>query len=394
MRGSGWWGMDKVRDRDDRPVRHHQMLHRLANRAQDLLYLPGLERFWLRRLRGRVLCLLYHRVGQPDRFPFLTWGGSPVITPDDLYRELACLRDAGVRFLVFGDLLRGEFPGPDEVGVIVSFDDGFRDVYGAGLAILDRLDIKGTVFQTTAMIQGVGSLTAGPPLRRGGTCQAEQDQRKPAHLSAPSGGDENLRLLWEHELYWLAYHPETFAHLKGLATEMLAGCPTGLSSKGLVDWLRDNVSPPRIEALLARVRNDLGTAETAAETAAELGVDLYPNVADIQAAARRGHEIGSHGHRHYPRERITTSLFEVELQTSAAILEAILGRRATCFSYPFNSFLPGDEAIAARYYNQVATVEGRPITPGDDRLRLPRCTWPGQQPNALRRRRWLLTGRV
>ena len=366
------------------------MLHRLANRAQDFLYLPGLERFWLRRLRGQVLCLLYHRVGQPDRFPFLAWGGSPVITQEDLYRELACLRDAGVRFLVFGDLLRGEFPGLDEVGVIVSFDDGFRDVYGAGLAILDRLDIKGTVFQTTAMIQGVGSLTAGPPLRRAGTCQGRQDQQKAAHLSGPRGNGENLGLIWEHELYWYAYHPEPFAHLQKLATEMLAGCPAGLNNKGLVDWLRDNVSPPRIEVLLARVRHDLGTAESAAE----LGVDLYPNVADIQAAARRGHEIGSHGHRHYPRERITTPLFEEELQTSAAILEATLGRRATCFSYPFNSFLPGDEAIAARYYNQVATVEGRPITPGDDRLRLPRCTWPGQQPNALRRRRWLLTGRV
>ena len=56
-------------------------LGRIANRAADLLFLPPLDRLWRRRLRGKVLCLLYHRVDQPGRVPFLDRFGVPPIPP-------------------------------------------------------------------------------------------------------------------------------------------------------------------------------------------------------------------------------------------------------------------------------------------------------------------------
>ena len=42
------------------------LLQRLLNRSQDLLFLPGLGRLWRQRLLGRVHCLLYHRVDEPE----------------------------------------------------------------------------------------------------------------------------------------------------------------------------------------------------------------------------------------------------------------------------------------------------------------------------------------
>ena len=99
---------------------------RLTNRARDFLYSGVLEDVWWRRLRGTVTCLLYHRVDEPSRFPFLTDAGAPTITPRRLENELRWLRGRGARFLTFADLRQGRFPTADDVGFILSFDDGFR----------------------------------------------------------------------------------------------------------------------------------------------------------------------------------------------------------------------------------------------------------------------------
>ena len=52
------------------------------------------------------------------------------------------------------DLRRGLFPEQGEFGVVVTFDDGFRDNYLTGLEVLDTLGIKGVFFQCSAMIDG------------------------------------------------------------------------------------------------------------------------------------------------------------------------------------------------------------------------------------------------
>ncbi|MFO0118548.1 MAG: hypothetical protein ACK512_00390, partial [Cyanobium sp.] len=78
-------------------------LRRVANRAKDLLFLPPFDPYWRRRLNGKVLCLLYHRVDHPGRVPFLDRFGVPPIPPRTLLNELSFLKKQGAHFLTFSD---------------------------------------------------------------------------------------------------------------------------------------------------------------------------------------------------------------------------------------------------------------------------------------------------
>ncbi len=325
-------------------------LGRLANRAADLLFLPPLDRLWRRRLRGKVMCLLYHRVDRPGRLPFLDRFGVPPIAPEELRAELAFLQRRGARFLTFADLRRGRFPAAGEFGVIVSFDDGLLSNYQEGLEVLEALGIPAVFFQSSGMF---------------------------------AGGE----LVWEHTLYWYGAHPTLASPLEDLAHQHL-GLPDDLVGEALIATLRDRTPVARVRELLAAMAERFDTAAERAAAAER----IYPSQDHLRQALAAGHEVGSHGHHHLPRCNITAAEFEAELSRSAALLGRVLGEAPQAFSYPFNSHLPGDEGICGRHYHQVATVDGALITPATPALALPRYTWPGPHPNLLRRRRWLWTG--
>lgn len=325
-------------------------LGRAANRAADLLFLPPLDRLWLRRLRGKVLCLLYHRVDEPGREPFLDRFGVPPIPPEELAAELGVLQRRGARFLTYADLRAGRFPTGSEFGVIVSFDDGLRCNYEEGMDVLQGLGIPAVFFQSTAM---------------------------------DAGGE----LVWEHALYWYGAHPTLAPRLEQLARQRL-DLPADLEGAALIARLRDGTPVVRVRELLAELAERWGTAGELAAAAER----LYPSGEHLRRAREAGHELGSHGHHHVPRCNISPEAFEEELSRSAAELEQVLGEAPRAFSYPFNSHLPGDAEICGRHYLQVATVDAALVTPASPALDLPRFTWPGPHANRLRRRRWLSTG--
>jgi peptidoglycan/xylan/chitin deacetylase (PgdA/CDA1 family) len=325
-------------------------LTRLANRAADLLFVPPMDGLWRRRLRGKVLCLLYHRVDQPGRVPFLDRFGVPPIPAVELADELRFLQRQGARFLTFADLRQGRFPAGDGFGVIVSFDDGLRCNYREGLEVLEALGLPAVFFQSSGMLAG-------------------------------------QELIWEHSLYWYGHHPEFAPHLADLARREL-GLPASLQGAELIARLRDHTPIDQVRGLLAALAERWGTRADLAAVAKR----IYPTPADLRRASQAGHEVGSHGHHHYPRGSISDHDFETELIDSAAILAGILGEAPRSFSYPFNSHLAGDEQICGRHFSQVATVDAALITPATSPLALPRFTWPGPHRNRLRRRRWLWTG--
>jgi len=324
---------------------------RIANRLKDLLFLPPFDSFWLRARAGTVTSLVYHRVGDSDLTRFLSEGGTPVIEPEALHRELAHLKGQGVRFMTYRDLREGEWPSGGEIGGIVTFDDGFRDNYVEGLSVLNALDVKAVFFQSTALVEG-------------------------------------RTLIWEHALYWLAAQPKLRDGFHRLAGSRFEGLP-GIT-EDWVGWLRGRTAVSAVEGLLA----DAITRFEVAEELTELAERIYPREEAVRAAAVFGHEIGSHGHRHYPRSGIDAATFEAELATSASELERILGRPAQAYSYPFGSVMAGDDEITARYFEQAAVVDGRTMERGFSAMRMSRCSWPGPQPNPLRERRWLMSGGV
>ncbi|MCP9784706.1 polysaccharide deacetylase family protein [Cyanobium sp. N5-Cardenillas] len=325
-------------------------LGRAANRAADLLFLPPLDRLWRRRLHGKVLCLLYHRVDEPGRVPFLDSFGVPPIPPSALAAELGFLQRHGARFLTYADLRAGRFPTGSEFGVIVSFDDGLRCNYEEGMGVLDGLGIPAVFFQSTAM---------------------------------QAGGE----LVWEHALYWYGAHPTLALRLAELARQRL-DLPADLEGEALIARLRDGTPVATVRELLSELGERWGTTDELVAAADR----LYPSEAHLRRARDAGHEIGSHGHHHVPRCNISAAEFEQELIRSSAVLGRVLGQPPQSFSYPFNSHLPGDAEICGRHYLQVATVDAALVTPATPALDLPRFTWPGPHANRLRRRRWLCTG--
>jgi peptidoglycan/xylan/chitin deacetylase (PgdA/CDA1 family) len=317
------------------------VLERLINRGRDFWFLRPLDRLALRPMRGVVTCYVYHRVDDPMHHAFLTRGGSPVITPRELEKDIRFLQSQGARFFTFEDLRKGRWPAPSEIGVILSFDDGFADNYTTGLDVLDHLRVPAVFFQSTAMVDAT-------------------------------------TLLWEHALYW---HSRDNAAMQQLEADARAVIPE-LPAADVVTYLRETASFAKTAEVLARLGDDNAPAE------------LYPTAAQIRRARTRGHEIGSHGHRHLKRTSISAAEFDQELSDSRDALARILDDDPGAFSYPFNSRAEGDEAICARYFEQGVTVDAARITTRTDPMLLPRYTWPGRARTEMRRRRWLLTGRI
>jgi peptidoglycan/xylan/chitin deacetylase (PgdA/CDA1 family) len=295
-----------------------------------------------------VRCLLYHRVGRVGDCEFLDRYGAAAIEPDSFARDLRFLREQGARFLTFADLRAGIFPGPDEFGVIVSFDDGTRDVYEFGLPIVESEGARAVVFQISGLV-------------------------------------DSRTLIWEHLLYWLWQDP---AHRAELVRQLrdIPGFEGLDGSDGNIDRIRYPPSVEDLERVLRKMSvNFVGKL-------APIASSLYPGAEHLRAAAARGHEIGSHGRGHYPRPGLDDARFEEELQSSRADLEAVLTRDVHAFSHPFSLHRDGDLPVLAKHYRQAAVVEPRPIRADTNPLALPRLNWPGKFPNDLRWRRWIWTG--
>ncbi|MDA7738046.1 polysaccharide deacetylase family protein [bacterium] len=327
---------------------HKFKVNRLINRAKDLAFVPIFTRFWAARNNGLVRVYLYHRVDPIGEHSFMDDGGSPTISPDELLADLEFLRENEFEFLTINQLRTCKFEA-DKRYACITFDDGFASVYDTALPMAEELGIPVTVFQCSAMLRGQSPL-------------------------------------WEHHLYWL------FADRARLKT--------------FEQWWTANIQHPfgaSVDVLLKEI--GLIELQTAlgefTELHPEIHVDLvvacrelYPSVEQLQAADKSKHEIGSHGHHHYQRDKLSATEFRHELVESKDLLTKYVGETVTSFSYPFNRYLSGDEAVCAQLYSQTATVDGKSVTSDAAMSSIPRCTHPGSAKNGLRQRRWLLTGRI
>lgn len=146
------------------------LLRRLAGTA----FLPGA---WLQsRFHGGIRILMYHRVSPTPVYDQLT------VTPERFARQMEYLR-RHCRILglaqAVDELRSSEFV---RSGIVVTFDDGYRDNLEFALPILRRFEIPATIFVTTAF--------------------CDQTARHPRYPDSP----ERLHLDW-HEVRELANAP-------------------------------------------------------------------------------------------------------------------------------------------------------------------------------------------
>jgi peptidoglycan/xylan/chitin deacetylase (PgdA/CDA1 family) len=297
---------------------------------------------------------LYHRVDYPQRNEFLTRGGSPVITPEAFETQLRFFKDQGANFMTFADLRNGRFPGKTEFGVIVSFDDCFRDNYTNGLSILEDIGIKGVFFQAAGMI-------------------------------------DSKDLIWEHLLYWLNRDEDSSQRFTDAAQRVIGHLPEigNFGGMELAAVLRGGgISMSLILELLSY----LGARGAWGAETLEVADTIYPRSSDVRKAFALGHEIGSHGYMHLNRVNTDDATFARELALSVEAIRGVTDTKPLAFSFPFNSYKAGDGRLCSKHFKQAATADARPIDRDTDPMWLPRFMWPGNTRTSNRQRRWLLTG--
>ena len=328
------------------------MFKRILNRSKDYLAaISFVEQQWINQLKGKVSCLLYHRIENYAEHDFLDKGGSPVTSPGDFDKELSYLKTLPTRFYTLEDLSSGQFPDSETIGIVICFDDCFKCNYQQGLEILSKHSIPAVFFQCSGFIN-------------------------------------SRSLIWEHQLYWLfsnTGYKQTFTEkIRAQLNDL------GLPDNELLNYLREQVDPKIIE----QAASDLIIELSLQDVTKDIAESIYPNSKDVIEAFSRGHEMASHGHHHYKRETITDTLFEQELLSSQTILKNLIGSEPVSFSYPFNSFFPTDHNVVNKYFKNIATVNNQRLSKPlqTDTKIVPRLTWPGRSNNSYRMKRWLLTG--
>jgi peptidoglycan/xylan/chitin deacetylase (PgdA/CDA1 family) len=114
---------------------------RRATKAAALL--PGLA---TRRRAGDVVILLYHRVGS---------GPGEIVLPLHVFeRHIASLAEQD-RVLSLDDALNGENGG----GVVITFDDGYRDFHEWVVPLLVRYGLPATLYVATGLMEGEDGTT-------------------------------------------------------------------------------------------------------------------------------------------------------------------------------------------------------------------------------------------
>ena len=280
-------------------------------------------------MKGKITCLLYHRVVEDNDRPWIEQGGVPVTLSDSFERHLKLLKEIGCRFYTFQQIASGGYPKPDEAGVVVTFDDGFADNFRVAQPVLDKAGIPGVFFVTSGLVEAV-------------ECN------------------------WDHQICW--YLREHAA--RDVATR-LVGELVGdvVRFKGVAWTLRHLLAPIQVRSILDLLREQFGAIPEL-----ELS-ELYGNWDDLRRSVASGHEIGSHTVNHPMRHTLTQSEFETELVASKTCLEEHLGSPVTSFSFPFNSFLFSDAELCQRCgYSAVATVDPGRFTCKSSLLAIPRRT--------------------
>jgi peptidoglycan/xylan/chitin deacetylase (PgdA/CDA1 family) len=239
------------------------------------------------------------------------------------------------------DWLEGREALPQRA-VVVTFDDGYRNVFTQAAPVLKSLGIPATLFVATDFVQG------GAMLWNDRLLAALFLTREPRLSIEWSGGTLDIPL-------------------GGDADKMAADRAVLAVCKSLPDDER--------LALLDRVIQRLDVDDT---RLAGAWADYAPATPDeLKRLPDFGVEVGSHTCTHAIVTRMTDEQMTRELHASKRLIESATGRPCEHFSYPNGG--PADfdartrrHVIDAGYRCAVTTIKTA-VTPGQDPFEIPRC---------------------
>jgi peptidoglycan/xylan/chitin deacetylase (PgdA/CDA1 family) len=304
-------------------------LRLVVERAADVILRHSGVLAMARRLDARdgpvLRVVLYHRVVDPSADPI---GGDPNIisaTPQAFAEQMRLLARhyAPVDAADLEMSLRGGPPLPPR-GVLVTFDDGYRD------------------FATHAW----------PALKAAGV---------PVILFVPTAYPGRPRLFWWDEVWqMLERSTRREVAIPGAGRVELRTRRDRLALMAALRQRMRPMAPKALRDLMAELRELLGVT-----------VDPVPTVLswhDLRRLAREGVTIASHGRDHGSMPALTDQEVVDDIEGSQADLQRELGTRPTIFSYPFGHYDPRAAAVlrARGFAVAFATGGGRNPLPLDD----------------------------
>lgn len=263
-------------------------------RAAGFCRVYGFIRSWL--VERQVAIIAYHRVGGVADYP---WSLIPV-SPQDFDRQVRYLRRT-YRIISLEELSNslGNLKALPPKTAVITFDDGYRDVYLNAFPVLKNYDIPATVFLTTGNI---------------GTCNL-------------FWWDKVGYVIWKTGLDALDLGELGIYHLKSAGGRLQASRIIEKKLKNMPDEKRSEW----IEALVRRSGVDIPT---------KLGKELILSWDDVKEMSRNGFSFGAHTVNHPILTRLPLEAARREIIESKMKIEAELDQEVDTFCYPNGE--PGD----------------------------------------------------
>lgn len=293
----------------------------LAARMLDNL----VARFWSVAGGGQkgVRILAYHRVldDEPGSFPF---DEDVISAKTEAFREQMKFAKRNFDIVSFRDLRRCEAEGRawPERGLIVTFDDGYRDNYSNAMPVLKELGIPATIFLATGYI-----------------------------------GRKNL-FWWDAIAYSVKHTDRPSIHYPELSPEPVS-LATVADRRRAIEMILGYVKEIPEEMRLVfqdRLYRDLGVRPS--DRVADRMHLSWDEVRNMSAC---GIEFGSHSVTHPILANVSRRQLEEEVSESKRMIERNTGQEVLAFAYPagrtsrFNKM--AEEAVARAGYSYAVSYE-------------------------------------
>ena len=249
--------------------------------------------------------------------------------------------------------LKGQDTLPER-GVLLSFDDGYRDHYEEVFPRLEKRGLKGAFYPPAATALDREIL----------------DVNKVHFILAAAPDTGTLRGTLDTWIEEEAQHT-ALPSLSALSAEYEK--PFGYDDAETV-YIKRLLQHALPEEIRSRLTERL-FAEFVSVDGKDFAESLYCNAAELTEMREAGHHIGSHGDRHYWLSRLAPEDQRRDIEGSLRLLDAIgAPRQDFTFCYPYGDYNEATEAVleelgcAAAFTTKVDLAEIKP----ENALRLPR----------------------
>lgn len=249
--------------------------------------------------------------------------------------------------------LKGQDTLPER-GVLLSFDDGYRDHYEEVFPRLEKRGLKGAFYPPAATALDREIL----------------DVNKVHFILAAAPDTGALRQTLD---VWIEKEAERTAlpSLSALSAEYEK--PFGYDDAETI-YIKRLLQHALPEEIRSRLTERLFAKFVSAD-GKDFAENLYCNTAELTKMREAGHHIGSHGDRHYWLSRLAPEAQRCDIENSLRLLDAVgAPRKDFTFCYPYGDYNAATEAVltelgcAAALTTKVDLAE---IT-AENALRLPR----------------------